>query len=172
MLRIRQSDRIHRGARRLDDDGGRPSTLDGLWNLAHQRLGDSFAAKPGRRALLDLVCPRVSSHLLHGLLVHGAIDPARSCAPHPNVCCGGRTSGKSDPGAAAARIGRRGAVMNNSISFVGVWTALVALGVYIYVLLDGFDLGIGILYGLSTNERHRDLMMRSIALVWDGNETW
>jgi cytochrome d ubiquinol oxidase subunit II len=62
--------------------------------------------------------------------------------------------------------------MNNSISFVGIWTTLVAFGVYIYVLLDGFDLGIGILYGLSTNERHRDLMMRSIAPVWDGNETW
>jgi cytochrome d ubiquinol oxidase subunit II len=62
--------------------------------------------------------------------------------------------------------------MNASISFVGVWTTLVAVGVYIYVLLDGFDLGIGVLYGLSANPDHRDLMMRSIAPVWDGNETW
>jgi cytochrome d ubiquinol oxidase subunit II len=62
--------------------------------------------------------------------------------------------------------------MNVPINFVGLWTTLIAAGVYIYVLLDGFDLGIGVLYGMSTEPRHRDLMMRSIAPIWDGNETW
>ena len=45
------------------------------------------------------------------------------------------------------------------------------MGVFLYVLLDGFDLGVGMLYGLAP-ERMRDLVMNSIAPVWDGNETW
>jgi cytochrome d ubiquinol oxidase subunit II len=47
-----------------------------------------------------------------------------------------------------------------------------ALSILIYVLLDGFDLGVGILFGLNRNEAQRRDMMGSIAPVWDGNETW
>ena len=44
---------------------------------------------------------------------------------------------------------------------------------FIYVLLDGFDLGVGILYGFAPRRRRsRNLMMNSIAPIWDGNETW
>jgi cytochrome d ubiquinol oxidase subunit II len=51
--------------------------------------------------------------------------------------------------------------------------ALLAVGaVVFYVLADGFDLGIGVLFLLAPRDRDRDLMMRSIAPVWDGNETW
>src|SRR6185437_5392096 len=48
----------------------------------------------------------------------------------------------------------------------------VALSVGLYVLLDGFDLGIGILFPFAPSDRERDVMMNSIAPVWDGNETW
>ena len=41
-----------------------------------------------------------------------------------------------------------------------------------YVILDGFDLGIGILFPFARSESERDQMMRSIAPFWDGNETW
>ena len=41
-----------------------------------------------------------------------------------------------------------------------------------YVILDGFDLGIGILFPFTHSEQDRDSMMNSIAPVWDGNETW
>ena len=58
------------------------------------------------------------------------------------------------------------------VSFVGVWTVIIAAGVFFYVLLDGFDLGIGILHGFAANPADRELMMNSIAPVWDGNETW
>ena len=58
------------------------------------------------------------------------------------------------------------------ISFVGIWTVIIAAGILFYVLLDGFDLGIGILHGFSPNPSDRDVMMHSIAPVWDGNETW
>jgi cytochrome bd ubiquinol oxidase subunit II len=53
-----------------------------------------------------------------------------------------------------------------------VWAALLGTAVALYVLLDGFDLGIGILFPSSPEEEHRDVMMNSVAPFWDGNETW
>ena len=52
------------------------------------------------------------------------------------------------------------------------WAGLLALAVYIYVVLDGFDLGLGILYPFFPEKRDRDLLMNTVAPVWDGNETW
>jgi cytochrome d ubiquinol oxidase subunit II len=59
-----------------------------------------------------------------------------------------------------------------SIDFVPLWTAILAAGVFLYVLLDGFDLGVGILYRFAPDTNARNLLMNSIAPVWDGNETW
>jgi cytochrome d ubiquinol oxidase subunit II len=53
-----------------------------------------------------------------------------------------------------------------------VWAALLGVAVVMYVLLDGFDLGIGILFLTGADEEERDAMMNSIAPYWDGNETW
>jgi cytochrome bd ubiquinol oxidase subunit II len=53
-----------------------------------------------------------------------------------------------------------------------IWAALIGTAVAIYVILDGFDLGIGVLFPTAQNESQRDQMMRSIAPYWDGNETW
>jgi cytochrome d ubiquinol oxidase subunit II len=58
------------------------------------------------------------------------------------------------------------------IDFVPIWTCILGLGVFLYVLLDGFDLGVGILYRFAHKADQRDLMMSSIAPIWDGNETW
>ncbi|MGY3389240.1 cytochrome d ubiquinol oxidase subunit II [Bradyrhizobium sp. USDA 3311] len=52
------------------------------------------------------------------------------------------------------------------------WVALLAISILIYPLLDGFDLGVGMLFGLADGEARRDEMLRTIAPVWDGNETW
>ncbi|KAA2236587.1 cytochrome d ubiquinol oxidase subunit II [Salinarimonas soli] len=52
------------------------------------------------------------------------------------------------------------------------FAALAALVIVFYVLLDGFDLGIGILFLAAPRDRDRDLMMESVEPVWDGNETW
>ena len=59
-----------------------------------------------------------------------------------------------------------------SLDLPFVWAMLIAAAVLLYVLLDGFDLGIGILFPLIREERHRDLAMNSVAPIWDGNETW
>ncbi len=53
-----------------------------------------------------------------------------------------------------------------------VWVGIIGLGVLIYVIMDGFDLGIGILFPFIQNSEERDVMMNTVAPVWDGNETW
>ncbi|MDO8534984.1 MAG: cytochrome d ubiquinol oxidase subunit II [Xanthobacteraceae bacterium] len=53
-----------------------------------------------------------------------------------------------------------------------IWAALIGTAVVLYVILDGFDLGIGILFPFAKSERERDQMMDSVAPFWDGNETW
>lgn len=58
------------------------------------------------------------------------------------------------------------------IDLVPLWAILLGVAVFLYVLLDGFDLGVGILYTFTKNRNERILLMNSIAPVWDGNETW
>jgi cytochrome bd ubiquinol oxidase subunit II len=53
-----------------------------------------------------------------------------------------------------------------------IWAAIIAIAVVMYVVMDGFDLGIGLLFPFAGSEIERDQMMRSIAPFWDGNETW
>ncbi|NHB57464.1 cytochrome d ubiquinol oxidase subunit II [Acinetobacter shaoyimingii] len=53
-----------------------------------------------------------------------------------------------------------------------IWVVIIAVGVFIYVVLDGFDLGIGILFPLFKQQQERDVLMNTVAPVWDGNETW
>jgi cytochrome d ubiquinol oxidase subunit II len=53
-----------------------------------------------------------------------------------------------------------------------IWAGVIGTAVAMYVILDGFDLGIGILFPFARSEGERDQMMRSIAPFWDGNETW
>ncbi|CDZ77299.1 Cytochrome d ubiquinol oxidase subunit 2 [Legionella massiliensis] len=53
-----------------------------------------------------------------------------------------------------------------------IFAVLLGFIIIMYVILDGFDLGIGILFPFTSNEKDRDTMMNSIAPVWDGNETW
>jgi cytochrome d ubiquinol oxidase subunit II len=62
--------------------------------------------------------------------------------------------------------------MSPPFDFVPVWTCILGIGVFFYVLLDGFDLGVGILYGQAPDRDSRNLMMNAVAPVWDGNETW
>src|SRR5712671_3544539 len=52
------------------------------------------------------------------------------------------------------------------------WVAVLAISILLYILLDGFDLGIGILFGLTGSEERRRAMMSAVAPIWDGNETW
>jgi cytochrome bd ubiquinol oxidase subunit II len=53
-----------------------------------------------------------------------------------------------------------------------VWAVIIAFGLMMYVVMDGFDLGIGILFPFVRNREDRDVMVNTVAPVWDGNETW
>lgn len=59
-----------------------------------------------------------------------------------------------------------------SFDLTVIWAFLIAFAVFVYVVLDGFDLGLGVLFAVEPDRRDRDVMMNSVAPVWDGNETW
>ena len=52
-----------------------------------------------------------------------------------------------------------------------IWAFIIGFGIIMYVLMDGFDLGIGILFPFAPKEEDRDTMMNTVAPVWYGNET-
>jgi len=59
-----------------------------------------------------------------------------------------------------------------AIDLAVVWAFIIAFAVFVYVVMDGFDLGLGILFPLFPMKSDRDVIMNSVAPVWDGNETW
>lgn len=59
-----------------------------------------------------------------------------------------------------------------TLDLVPVWTIILGVGIFLYVLLDGFDLGVGILYGFIGDRTSRNLAISTVVPVWDGNETW
>jgi NADH:ubiquinone reductase (H+-translocating) len=62
--------------------------------------------------------------------------------------------------------------MTQVLDLVPIWTVILGMAVFFYVLLDGFDLGVGMLFGLAPDTASRNTIMNTIAPVWDGNETW
>ena len=62
--------------------------------------------------------------------------------------------------------------MAASIDIATVWAFIIAFAVFVYIVMDGFDLGLGILFPLFPNKSDRDVIMNTVAPVWDGNETW
>ena len=77
-------------------------------------------------------------------------------------------AGPAEP-AATAGVGNGSTDM--ILDLVPIWTLILGLAVFYYVVFDGFDLGVGILSGFVRTE-WRQLMMNSVAPIWDGNETW
>ncbi len=59
-----------------------------------------------------------------------------------------------------------------SLDLVPLWAVILCIAVLMYVLLDGFDLGVGILFLFRKNDQDRDMMVASVAPIWDFNETW
>jgi cytochrome bd ubiquinol oxidase subunit II len=62
--------------------------------------------------------------------------------------------------------------MTGAIDLATVWAFIIAFAVFVYVVMDGFDLGLGLLFPLFPAKADRDVIMNSVAPVWDGNETW
>ncbi|HET9865367.1 MAG TPA: cytochrome d ubiquinol oxidase subunit II [Steroidobacteraceae bacterium] len=62
--------------------------------------------------------------------------------------------------------------MSESLVLTNIWGGILAFAVFMYVVMDGFDLGIGVMFRAFPVGKERDTAMNSIAPVWDGNETW
>ena len=62
--------------------------------------------------------------------------------------------------------------MSLAIDLATIWAFIIAFAVFVYVVMDGFDLGLGILFPLFPAKADRDVIVNSVAPVWDGNETW
>ena len=62
--------------------------------------------------------------------------------------------------------------MTAAIDLATISAFIIAFAVFVYIVMDGFDLGLGILYPLFPSKTDRDVIMNSVAPVWDGNETW
>src|SRR5580693_752233 len=59
-----------------------------------------------------------------------------------------------------------------TIDLPTIWAGIIGFGVFLYVMLDGFDLGIGLIFPFFIREGEREVMLNTVAPVWDGNETW
>ena len=128
----------------------------------------------------------VGSSLVAFVIVYGLIFPAGvyymirlvQRGPEPLEEGPARAPGAADRAAAPVR--RRadlrargvGAMAELGIDLPLLWAAIIVVGVVMYVLLDGFDLGVGILFPFLPTDQDRDLAMNSVAPIWDGNETW
>jgi cytochrome d ubiquinol oxidase subunit II len=58
------------------------------------------------------------------------------------------------------------------MSMIMFWVAVLAISLLLYVLLDGFDLGVGMLFSMTNDDKRRGEMLSAVSPVWDGNETW
>src|SRR3569623_1743399 len=62
--------------------------------------------------------------------------------------------------------------MSGMIDIQPDWAFIIAFAVFMYVVMDGFDLGLGMLFPLFSEKNDRDVIMNSVSPIWDGNETW
>jgi cytochrome d ubiquinol oxidase subunit II len=62
--------------------------------------------------------------------------------------------------------------MTGIIDIPVIWAFIIAFAVFVYIVMDGFDLGLGMLFPMFPKKADRDVIMNSVAPVWDGNETW
>jgi cytochrome bd ubiquinol oxidase subunit II len=62
--------------------------------------------------------------------------------------------------------------MTPVLDLLPIGTGILSIAVFFFVALDGFDLGVGILYRFAPDREARNLLMNAIAPIWDGNETW
>src|SRR5207244_13488491 len=113
------------------------------------RFGHTVAACARRAPVAALVRCRLSCHLPDWLPLHAA-PRAQGARGDAGPGSGpGRASGESGPAPPRIAATRRPPMTEPAISFVGIWTVIIAAVVFFYVLLDGFDLGIGILHGFA-----------------------
>ena len=170
LLHAAHAYRLHGGDRRLGDHRSRASAVDGLWAVANGRF---------RVAVVDRLDVRFRWSAIGRLPLHvSRAWISRSCC---RVGPSGPPSGSSPtieaawPKQPVLAIRSTATGRDDDLSPFSIRARLDAdpgRAAFFYVLLDGFDLGVGILYGFAPDAIRRNTIMNSIAPIWDGNETW
>ena len=154
------------------EHGRQPWVVYGL-----MRTADAVSPHPGRQRA------RLAGHVRGGLLRRVRRRHLLSPAPHARGPeCRARHAvlarrPAADGGCRRAARARRlrtgaGGVTAMTLDLPLIWAGIIALGVIMYVIMDGFDLGVGILFPFAATDEDRDVMMNTAAPIWDGNETW
>ena len=152
--------------------GRQPWTVYGIL-----RTADAVSPVPGGSVLAST--HPVRSRLRHRVRRRAVLHcQARAARPRPDAADAGRRRGGSlSP--AYCRIGHTMTPASATavtailpVILPMVWAAILALAVFLYVLLGGYDLGLGVLFPLAPSHKDRDAMMGSVSPFWDGNETW
>ena len=137
-----------------------------------------------------MAAPAVATSLIGFVIVYFAVYAAgadlsaapHACAPAPRRGrpAQGRACTRSRHHARAGHIARAASdrrvqgseVMGLTFDLPVIFAFIIAFAIFAYVVMDGFDLGIALLFPLMPAREDRDIMMNSVAPVWDGNETW
>ena len=163
--------RFRRRHRRLDRDRERPPALDRPRAPAHRGRGFAGAGRE-RRDVARPVRARLRRRVLVRHLFHQPADRAAASRDErrtgANAAAAARRRPRRHSRAATCAMGET----PWRIDLPLIWAGLIGIAVALYVILDGFDLGIGISVSVRQDDAERDQMMRSIAPFWDGNETW
>src|SRR6202035_5468699 len=163
---------LHRDTERLDHRRGRTSALGGVRRFTDRRCGDAVPVRADGSGFARCLLHRLHLHFHVRDLLHLSTVAHRACwkpgaapdrrGPQSSDVGGQRAPGDADFSSPPRR----------RIAVVMFWVAVLAISILLYILLDGFDLGIGILFGLTGSEERRRAMMSAVAPIWDGNETW
>src|SRR5262249_41716932 len=112
----------------------------------------------------------LSVDLSRGALRHASFGPTWSHSIGGDRADCQRPAKITDRGLGACDSGESN--MMPTLVLVSFWTTILAVAVFRYAVLDGFDLGVGMVYSFAPDRSARDLIINSIAPIWDGNETW
>src|SRR5690606_26982684 len=162
---------IRGGDRRLGHHRGRAPAVHGLQPDDHGRERLAAGGPGGGR-----LAGRVRAGVLHRVRLRHLVHPAADGQGRAGAGIGARRRRGPDPyrrhRARPGRTDRRPGSGAMSVDIVTVWAGLILFAVFAYVVMDGFDLGIGILFPAFAPGHGRNQAINSVAPVWDGNETW
>src|SRR5688572_23135566 len=161
--------RLYRGYFRVDHHGSGPPALYCLWTFAHRTFRRTHRSRSAV-GLIARICSGLFYRVRRGFLLSYPSNGQASGSEGNGV--GKRRADPCRRDHACANFTERKGLGLRMLDLPLIWAALIAISILAYVVLDGFDLGIGILYPFLKIGKERDEAMNSVAPVWDGNETW
>src|SRR5437879_5326972 len=168
---LQLSPALHRNMDRLVHGRGGASALDDLRTLEDRRRDDAVPDGPRGNDLAPRLLRRLQLHLRVRHILHISA-PAGWSRRLSGSAANRRGPKPAHVGCRCTPDARPRSPRRRRVAMVMFWVAILAISILLYVLLDGFDLGVGMLFGLTRGEEGRRAMLSAVAPIWDGNETW